>query len=49
MSEIGKDWRSVEEASNKSNANIHSVFVGIAGSHIKSYQVRGMRTRRASR
>lgn len=37
--------RSVEEASAKSNVDIHTVYVGIAGQHIKSLQHRGMRTR----
>ena len=47
VSTIDSIKRSVEEASNKANANIHTVFVGIAGSHIKSYQHRGMRTRKS--
>jgi len=38
--------RSVEEASAKSNVDIHNVYVGIAGQHIKSLQHRGMRTRK---
>ena len=45
VSTIESIRRSVEEASAKSNADIHAVYVGIAGSHIKSYQHRGMRTR----
>jgi cell division protein FtsA len=36
---------SINEASAKSNADILSVHVGIAGAHIKSLQHRGMRTR----
>ena len=35
----------VDEASAKSKVEIHSVYVGIAGQHIKSLQHRGMRTR----
>ena len=35
----------VDEASSKSKVEIHSVYVGIAGQHIKSLQHRGMRTR----
>lgn len=35
----------VDEASTKSKVEIHSVYVGIAGQHIKSLQHRGMRTR----
>ncbi len=38
--------RSVKEASDKSNADIKSVYVGIAGQHIKSMQHRGMRIRK---
>ena len=37
--------KSVKEASEKSNVDIGSVYVGIAGQHIKSLQHRGMRTR----
>ncbi len=37
--------KSVQEASEKSNVTIGSVYVGIAGQHIKSLQHRGMRTR----
>ncbi len=37
--------KSVQEASEKSNVDIGSVYVGIAGQHIKSLQHRGMRTR----
>src|SRR6185503_3685066 len=37
--------KSVSEASEKSNCSIGSVYVGIAGQHIKSLQHRGMRTR----
>jgi cell division protein FtsA len=37
--------KSVKEASEKSNVDITSVYVGIAGQHIKSLQYRGMRTR----
>jgi cell division protein FtsA len=36
---------SVREASDKSEVDINSVYVGIAGQHIKSLQHRGMRTR----
>ncbi len=36
---------SIEEASNKSDVDIKTVYVGIAGQHIKSLQHRGMRTR----
>lgn len=36
---------SVKEASERSNVEIGSVYVGIAGQHIKSLQHRGMRTR----
>src|SRR3954469_24083191 len=36
---------SVNEASEKSNTEIKSVYVGIAGQHIKSLQHRGMRVR----
>ncbi len=36
---------SVKEASDKSEVDINSVYVGIAGQHIKSLQHRGMRTR----
>ena len=36
---------SIEEASDKSEVDICSVYVGIAGQHIKSLQHRGMRTR----
>lgn len=36
---------SVEEASTKSDVDIKTVHVGIAGQHIKSLQHRGMRTR----
>src|SRR6266478_6399153 len=36
---------SVKEASDKSNVEIKSVYVGIAGQHIKSLQHRGMKTR----
>ena len=36
---------SVTEASEKSKVDIGSVYVGIAGQHIKSLQHRGMRTR----
>src|SRR4051812_1502701 len=35
----------VDEASGKSGVEIHNVYVGIAGQHIKSLQHRGMRTR----
>lgn len=35
----------VDEASAKSKVEIHNVYVGIAGQHIKSLQHRGMRTR----
>ena len=38
----------VEEASVKSNIEIHNVNVGIAGQHIKSLQHRGIRTRQDS-
>jgi cell division protein FtsA len=37
--------KSVSEASEKASADIHEVYVGIAGQHIKSHQHRGMRTR----
>lgn len=37
--------KSVSEASARSNVDIFSVYVGIAGQHIKSLQHRGMRTR----
>lgn len=37
--------KSVQEAAEKSNVSIASVYVGIAGQHIKSLQHRGMRTR----
>ena len=37
--------KSVREASDKSNVDIGSVYVGIAGQHIKNLQHRGMRTR----
>ena len=37
--------KSVLEASERSNVTIGSVYVGIAGQHIKSLQHRGMRTR----
>src|SRR3954466_12823190 len=37
--------KSVKEASEKSDCDITSVYVGIAGQHIKSLQYRGMRTR----
>ncbi|MCX6290432.1 MAG: cell division protein FtsA [Bacteroidetes bacterium] len=40
--------RSVEEASVKSDVNIHNVYVGIAGQHIRSLQTRGMRTRKTN-
>jgi cell division protein FtsA len=36
---------SIEEASAKSDVDISTVYVGIAGQHIKSLQHRGMRTR----
>ncbi|MBP6334688.1 MAG: cell division protein FtsA [Bacteroidia bacterium] len=36
---------SIVEASNKSDVDIKTVYVGIAGQHIKSLQHRGMRTR----
>ena len=36
---------SIEEASTKSDVDISTVYVGIAGQHIKSLQHRGMRTR----
>jgi cell division protein FtsA len=35
----------VDEAGTRSKVEIHSVYVGIAGQHIKSLQHRGMRTR----
>lgn len=37
--------KSVKEASEKSNVEIGTVYVGIAGQHIKSLQNRGMRVR----
>lgn len=37
--------KSVKEASDKADADIKEVYVGIAGQHIKSLQHRGMRTR----
>ncbi len=37
--------KSVKEASEKSNVDIGTVYVGIAGQHIKSMQNRGMRVR----
>lgn len=37
--------KSIEEASGRSDVDIHNVFVGIAGQHIKSLQHHGMRTR----
>ena len=37
--------KSVKEASEKSNVDIGTVYVGIAGQHIKSLQNRGMRVR----
>lgn len=37
--------KAVEEAGTRSKVEIHSVYVGIAGQHIKSLQHRGMRTR----
>lgn len=40
--------KSVEEASGRSDVDIHDVFVGIAGQHIKSLQHHGMRTRSSS-
>src|ERR1043165_7757797 len=36
---------SVKEASEKSNVDIKTVYVGIAGQHIKSLQHRGMKVR----
>lgn len=38
--------QSVKEASEKSNVDIGTVYVGIAGQHIKSLQNRGMRVRK---
>ena len=38
--------KSVKEASEKSNVDIGTVYVGIAGQHIKSLQNRGMRVRK---
>ncbi|HRI40310.1 MAG TPA: cell division protein FtsA, partial [Bacteroidia bacterium] len=40
--------KSIEEASGRSDVDIHNVFVGIAGQHIKSLQHHGMRTRSSS-
>ena len=42
---IGSIRSSIEEASLKSDVDISTVYVGIAGQHIKSLQHRGMRTR----